>query len=114
MDVCFQNSDRTRPIWEELEVMMNSLGDTYWAGFFSLTQRCLRFFSDPWSFFLSDFMVFSQFLLECDILNDVPFTFELFAAMSDLNHFCFGSHFGITDLKCSLLQTFCRHQDSIS
>ena len=49
--------------------------------------------------FLRDFMVFSQFLLECeDILNDVPFTFELSAAMSDLNDFCFGSQFGITDL----------------
>ena len=49
--------------------------------------------------FLGDFMVFSQFLLECeDVLNDVPLTFELFAAMCDLNDFCFGSHFGITDL----------------
>ena len=45
-------------------------------------------------------MLFSEFLLECeDILNDVPCTFELSAAMCDLNDFCFGSHFGITDLE---------------
>lgn len=60
-------------------------------------------------------MVFSQFLLEGeDVLNDVPFTFEVSAAMSDLNDFCFGSHFGITNWRRFMFPTFWTHQDLIS